>query len=268
MAERKRRRRHTGLVAAALVLAAVAAVAVWQRNNIAAVLTFLSAGSQEEIEQRLQQNQQTITDAVEKNPEIVVRDVTEEEKQALRDGTLTQEELAGRLVGEQTAQPQEEPPEQETPKQEQPEAEPGAPDEQTEQPAAEPGAQDGQKVESAYQEQVSAVVAKAYVLREKFTIALDSMKDEAAAEYRAIPEAERTSGRLTEFAKKYVARATALEKQCDAEMDTIVEELTALVTANNGELSIVDTMIETYAREKSLKKAWYLAELKERGLTL
>lgn len=267
MAERKRRRKHTGLVAAALVLAAVAAVAVWQRNNIAAVLTFLSAGSQEEIEQRLQQNQQTITDAVEKSPEIVVRDVTEEEKQALRDGTLTQEELAGRLVGAQTAQPKEEPPKQETP-QETPKQETPTPAEQTEQPAAETSAPAEPKVESAYQEQVSAVVAKAYVLREKFTIALDSMKDEAAAEYTAIPEAERTSGKLTEFAKKYVARATALEKQCDAEMDTIVEELTALVTENNGDLSIVDTMIETYAREKSLKKAWYLAELKERGLTI
>lgn len=262
MAERKRRRRHTGLIVLAVLLAAAAAVAVWQENNIVALKEFVSAGSQEEIEQKLEQNQQAIADAVEKNPEIVVRDLTEEEKQALRDGTLTQEEIADRLTGTQTETPKEDPPKEETPKNEQPKEEtPAEPPKQEEKPVEQP-------VESDYQKQISAVVAKVYVLREKFTIELDNMKNEAVAEYKAIPEADRTSGKLTDFAKKYVKRAAELEKQCDSEMDAIVAELDALISANNGDYSIIDTVIETYASEKSLKKAWYMAELKKRGFVV
>lgn len=264
MAEKKRRRKHVGLIVLAVFLAAAAAVAVWQKNNIIALKEFVSAGSQEEIEQKLEQNQQAITDAVEKNPEIVVRDLTEEEKQALRDGTLTQEEIADRLTGgTQAEQPKEETPKQETPKAETPKQE--TPKEETpkqeEKPAEQP-------TESDYQKQISAVVAKVYVLREKFVIELDNMKNEAVAEYKAIPEAERTSGKLTDFAKKYVKRAAELEKQCDTEMDAIVGELDALISANNGDYSIIDTVIETYANEKSLKKAWYMAELKKRGFVV
>lgn len=257
MAERKKHRKRTGLVVLAIILAAVAALAVWQKNNIAALKEFVSAGSQEELEQKLEQNQQAITDAVEKTPEIVVRDVTEEEKQALRDGTLSQEELAERLVGTQTEQPkEEETPKTETPAQETP---------KTETPAqAETSAQ--QPVESEYQKQISAVVAKVYVLREKFTIALDNLQAEATEVYKAMPAEERKGSKLTKFVSDFLARGTALEKECDAEMDAIVAELDALIRANNGDFSIVDTVVETYANEKSLKKAWYMAELEKKGL--
>ena len=261
MAEKKRRK-HTGLIVLALLLAALAALAYWQRNNIAALLAYTSAGSQEEIEQQMQQNQQAIDKAVEENPDIVVRDLTEEEKQALRDGTLTQEEVAERLTGgaaEETPKeekPAEQPPKQEeTPKQETPEAE----QPKQEKPAGQ------QPEESEYQKQLSAVVAKVYVLREKFTIELDNLQAEAVAAYKALPEEEREGSKLIDFAKKYVLRAAELEKECDAEMDAIVAELDALVSANNGDYSVIDTVIETYASEKSLKKAWYMAELKKRG---
>jgi len=264
MAERKRRRKHTGLIVLAVVLAGIAALAIWQRNNIAAVIEFAAAGSQEEIEEKLQQNQQAIADAVEKNPEIVVRDVTEEEKQALRDGTLTQEELVDRLVGsqsEQTAPPKQEekPTGQEQPKQEQTSAQSEQPPKQEEKPAEQP-------VESEYQKQLSAVIAKVYVLREKFTIALDNLQAEATAAYKAMPAEERNGSKLAKFISDFLARGTALEKECDADMDAIIAELDALIGSNNGDFSIIDTVVETYVNEKSLKKAWYMAELKKKGL--
>ena len=39
-----------------------------------------------------------------------------------------------------------------------------------------------------------------------------------------------------------------------------------LIRENNGDMSLVDTAIMTYANEKSLKKAWYMAELEKKGL--
>lgn len=273
MAEKKCRRRYTGLVVLALLLAALVALALWQKNNIEALLVYKNAGSQEEIEQQMEQNQQAIADALEKNPEIVVRDLTEEEKQALRDGTLTQEELTERL----TETPKEEAPKEEAPKAEEKGAEqkPAEPPKQEQKPAEEKVAEQPkveekdaeQPVESEYQKKLSAVTAKVYVLREKFTIELDAIKDEAASEYYAMSEEERTGDKLTAFAKKYFIRATELEKQCDAEMDAIIAEMDALISANNGDYSVIDAVVESYANEKSLKKAWYMAELKKRGLS-
>ena len=261
MAERKRKK-HTGLIVLALLLAALAALAYWQRNNIAALLAYKNAGSQEELEQQMQQNQQVIDKVVEENPGIVVRVPTEEERQALRDGTLTQEELTERLTGGAETQPpkQEETPKQgETPKQETPKQE-EKPPKQEETPVRPPE-------ESEYQKQLSAVIAKVYVLREKFTIELDKLQAEATAVYSAMPEEERTKTKLAKFVSDFLARGTALEKQCDAEMDAIIAEMDALISANKGDYSIIDTVVETYANEKSLKKAWYMAELEKRGLS-
>lgn len=257
MAERKRKK-HTGLIVFALLLAALAALAYWQKNNIAALLAYKNAGSQEEIEQQMQQNKETINKVVEENPDIVVRDLTEEEKQALRDGTLTQEELTERL----TETPKEETPkEEEKPAEQKPAEQPKQEQKPTEQKPAE------QPVESEYQKQLSAVIAKVYVLREKFTIALDNLQAEAVSVYTAIPEADRTKAKLAKFVSEFLARGTALEKECDAEMDAIIAELDALISANKGDYSIIDTVVETYASEKSLKKAWYMAELEKRGLS-
>ncbi len=259
MKENTRRRRGHGVLGVfAVLLVLVAALAVWQKNNIQAVLEYISAGSQEEIEEKLQQNQQAITDVMTKNPEIVVRDVTEEEKQALRDGTLSQEELTDRLLGVEAQKPDE----SEAKKDVSQKPEVQQPSEQPEQtpPTEEP-------VESEYQKQLSAQVAKVYVLREEFTIALDNLQAEATAAYKALTPEERSGGKLTKFISGFLAKGTALEKECDSKMDAIVVELVALIEANNGDMSIVDTMIEAYASEKSLKKAWYMAELEKKGLT-
>ena len=48
-------------------------------------------------------------------------------------------------------------------------------------------------------------------------------------------------------------------------MDEIIGAMETLITENSGDMTLVDTVVETYANEKSLKKAWYMAELEKRG---
>ena len=75
-----------------LLLLAGAVLFWWQKENLKALKDGLQYSS-EEIETKLQENQQTIKDAVDSRPEVVVRDVTDEERAALKDGSLSQEEL-------------------------------------------------------------------------------------------------------------------------------------------------------------------------------
>ena len=241
----------------ALLAALLAGLYWWQRENLKAVKDAASHSS-EELEEKLAENQQQIRDVVDAAPEIVVREVTEEERQALRDGTMTQEELIERLLdtGEQsdsTAAPGME----ETP----PGEDAKAPAETPTLPAEQP-----KPVEDPYQKELSAIIAKVYVLREDFTMALDNMYDEAKAEYIALPAEKRTKSNLMVLASKYLSKATALEKECDARMDEIVADMEKLIQENNGDMSLVDTVVYSYANEKSLKKSWFMSKIQEKGL--
>lgn len=241
----------------AILAAAVAVLAYWQRNNIKAVANFTKY-SQEELEQKLQENDQAIQSAMGAAPEITVRPVTEEERQALRDGTLTQEELAGLLLvtEEDTAVSQGGEP---------PASAPEAASGEDRQEAS--GQTDSTAAPaSAYEKELSSLIAKVYVLREEYLIALDNMQAAATADYKAIPSEQRSGSAVASLVSDYLAQAAELEKECDGRMDAIITQLEKLLRESGGDMSLADTVFNTYVDEKSLKKAWYMAELKKRGL--
>lgn len=241
-----------GIVLTLVIL--LGGLAVWQWDNIEAGLRFLQF-SKEELEQQITDNDQTIRDAMSKAEDVVVRELTEEEKQALRDGTVSKEELAEQLVQVEKPAPKPE---------SAPESKPD--DQKSEQEKAE---EERKRLEEekklAYQQRLSELIAEVYVLREEYLIALDNMRAEAIADYKAIPGSGRTKTAITNLVSDYLARATNLEKECDKKMDAIVSEMTKLIKDNDGDMSTVDTVIRTYAEEKKLKKAWYMAELQEKG---
>ena len=236
-----------------VVLAGLAVLGWWQRDNIAAVYRGL-VYSQEELEGKLADNDQAVKDAVAAIPEVTVRDVTDEERQALRDGSLTTEELVQSIVG--TEKPPEADPEQK------PESKPDKPDGATQKPEPKPSEKSPEQL--AYEQKLSEVIAKVYVLREDFMGRLDSLMNQAIAEYKAIPAEERNA-RLASFVSGYLAKGLDMEKDCDAKIEAIIVELETLLQENNGDMSIAQTVYDTYVEEKSLKKAWYMAELKKRG---
>ena len=269
---RKQKKIICGILLAAVV--GVVTLTAWQWNNINAALSFLRF-SQEELEEKLTDNNQIIKDAVESNPSVNIRvEVTEEERAALRDGTLTQEELVQSLLQkpesepEQSSKPQTKP--EQTSKPQTPQTKPEQkPADTSTAPQPEPAvsAQPEPEPEQSEQEKkVNALIAEVLVLREEFLIKLENLKAAAIADYSAIPEEQRSAKALMSLASGYLARGTDLEKQCDARIQTIVLELEAVLKESNGDLSIAQTVYDTYVQEKSLKKAWYMAELKKVGV--
>lgn len=265
-----KRRTKALLLGLAVPALLVAGLAWQQRDNLKALGDALRF-TPEELEQQMAENQQRIRDAVDAAPDVAVRDVTEEERQALRDGSLSQEELVERLLEDgQTDEPEEALPAsgggQTVPETGQAEsgggsAASGGSGSQSGQTAGQESAAD-----SGYQRELSALVAKVLVLREQYTMALETMYDEAREEYHALPEDQRSKSDLMALARSYISRASDLEKECDGQMDEIVSAMEALIQENGGDMGLVDTVVYTYANEKSLKKSWYLSELERRGL--
>lgn len=243
-------KRRKTILCTILVLLAVSLAGLfwWQRDNLKAIHAATQHTSAE-LEEKLEENQQMIQEAVKAAGEVTVGEITEEDRQAFRDGSMTQEQLVERLTNGGEGEPREEPASTSRSESD------GTPPPEPPKPA-----------ENTYQKELSALIARVYVLREEYTLALDTMYADAKAEYLALPAEKRTKTHLLKMARGYLSRASALEKECDGKMDEIVRAMEKLLRENDGDLGLVDTVVYTYANEKSLKKSWYMSKLEQKGL--
>lgn len=243
-------KRRKTILCTILVLLAVSLAGLfwWQRDNLKAIHAATQHTSAE-LEEKLDENQQMIQEAVKAAGEVTVGEITEEDRQAFRDGSMTQEQLVERLTNGGEGEPREEPASTSRSESD------GTPPPEPPKPA-----------ENTYQKELSALIARVYVLREEYTLALDTMYADAKAEYLALPAEKRTKTHLLKMARGYLSRASALEKECDGKMDEIVRAMEKLLRENDGDLGLVDTVVYTYANEKSLKKSWYMSKLEQKGL--
>ena len=238
------------------ILIILAALVLWHFRAELHALSVARQYTPEELEDQLAGNDQTVQDAVDAAPDVSVRAPTEEERQALKDGSITEEELIQRITEGGSGNSGISDSAASGPSTSGGSAAPTAPANQLPVSSQEP----------SYSQQLSALVARVYVLREEYLNALANMESAAKADYRAIPESQRTARRLASLASGYLSRANALEKQCDAQMDAVIGEMERLIQQNHGDMSLPQTVYDSYANEKSLKKAWYLARLEEKGL--
>lgn len=226
-------------------------------DDIAVVLSGLRY-SVDELEVQIEQNDQTIKNVAQVVPNIAIRDLSDEDKQSLKDGTITKEELAESLISAVLPPKQEEIPNQESSKLENPEAGQASYPDQSIDPALQ-----NQKERDL---EIAKIVAETYVLREEFLQKLDGLMARAMADYKALKPAERKSSKLVTMVSDYLATGLTMEKECDAEIKKIIARLETALRESGRDLSLAETVFDTYLEEKSLKKSWYMAQLKERGL--
>lgn len=225
----KKRRANVWLIVLAVILLALAALCFWQKDNIRSLVAGLRYSS-DELEERLQENEQTVQHTIDDYENIEVRAVTEAEKHALQAREITPEELSEDLV-------------------------------ETDENG---NLREGQ---SDYQRSLSLLVARAVVMREESSVWLDDLESDAMAEIYMMPEKDRTKKGMVSLARKYIGRASELETEYDNKMIALTDEIEALTADHPQDASIADAMLESYIREKELKKALYISKLQKRGMT-
>lgn len=191
-----------------------------------------------------------------KAPNVFVREPTDEERASLANGSIARDELIQDLVEDAVAIL----PDTTTGEEE---ANPPSDAVQTD---LEQIALSGQPVQTEYERRIAEIIAEVYVLREEYIVALENMYVEAESTLLALSNEDNGEGAISSMVSNYLSKATELELQCDQRMDAIVMEMEGLIRENNGDVSLVDTVIDTYANEKHLKKEWYISKLEERGL--
>ena len=72
---------------------------------------------------------------------------------------------------------------------------------------------------------------------------------------------EQRTAKKKELLNEVYPRASALEKDCDTQMNDLLGKLTKLLKESGEGTGLVDQIRESYYNEKSLKKAHYLSLL-------
>lgn len=282
------------IIAAIVILVMIVILGVlylMQQDNLKAAANARKY-TQEQLLEKKEENRQAVEKALEKQyPELHVRDLTDQERAALRDGTLSREEIISALLGLdergtengethsteppaptqepvlETPAPTEEPtPSQTTAPSAYPEPSPSAAPVETPLPTETAIPEPEPPPLDPYSEELASIVAEIYVMREEYIAQLDEMMARARAEYSAKPESERTHSKLVKWASGYISEASVLEKQCDARMDEVLAKVKALAEEYGEDTEIVDTLAYFYAEEKSIQKSLYIQELERRGI--
>lgn len=229
---KKKKKLNILLIVAAVIVAGIAAVAVWQWDNILSVIYSVKY-SEEDLNRMLDENKSELNTALEGIGANTVRDLTEEETAALEEGLITENDAVEISLGIKTLQEK----------------------------LAEKNEQKSTPAQSTSSDETSAtsdLIAQLYVLKSSYMGKLSSLESQAKAEYSSTPENERTAAWKSSMLAKYSGKVAALEGECDARVEALISEIKAELSKTGGDMSIINTIRSAYENEKQIKKAHYL----------
>ena len=212
----------TVLVICLCIVLLAGILTVWQWNNIKAF--FLSVKySSEEIDMFHKENEQKIDEILSDLTQGNLQTLTDEEKELLLSGNLTGEEALA--IIKNTA-----------------------------------GAKTDTKNNGEYNDRVYDLVAQIYLLRSRFTGELANLEAEALSVKKNTPAKERTISKRLMYIESYTGRAVALEQQCDAEMESIINQIDAELEKTSSSKDLILEIRAVYASEKEIKKSQLLSK--------
>ena len=263
------RKKVSIILALLLLVLLLVGLGCWQRNNIQALL--LSRRMSQSDLSNMIAEQQEKTLELSRQAGVSVRSLTDEERKAIRNHEISRSELIYRLVNEEPGTPEE----SSTPvvsesasSESDPPAttqDPVVAEQQTEPdppaPAQDPVVTEQQTEpdpNAALREKLAEYIAKIYVLEEEYTGWLDQANQNAIDEYNALPAGEKTAASKFTIGMKYLAIAKDMEKECDAEMAALEEDIRTVLIQLGESTALADEIHSVYLEEKAAKKAYYL----------
>lgn len=127
--------------------------------------------------------------------------------------------------------------------------------------AAEKPASSSGKQEAAYETEVKALLKQLYSVKARAESELNSCIAGAKAEYKALPESQQTQARKISIALARSGRLYAMQASYDREVENIVSQMRAVLTANGQSTALADQAMASYKAQKSAMYAELTAKL-------
>ena len=241
----------------------ISVIAVWQWNNIKAVI-FTVTKSEQEIVAELNATKEKLHTELQGKYSVTVRDFTAEEERQIMKGEITPEEAIKRLeqeYGIQTNSDGESADANNKNTHSSTESSTGsyagnAGNSSVDTPSktTSTGTESRNELDSI----VGDKIIKLYSLKAYYLGQLGQLEATVKKEYGALPKEKRNQKGKRDIATKYIGSAYAMLEECDAQVETLVSELQTQLKALNADTSIIKTIRDTYESEKALKKAYYI----------
>ncbi len=126
----------------------------------------------------------------------------------------------------------------------------------TEKPASSSG-----KQEASYEAEVKALLKQLYSVKARAEAELNSCIAGAKAEFKALPESQQTQARKISIVLARSGRLYSMQASYDREVESIVSQMRAVLTANGQSTALADQAMASYKAQKSAMYARLTAKL-------
>lgn len=126
----------------------------------------------------------------------------------------------------------------------------------TEKPASSSG-----KQEASYEAEVKALLKQLYSVKARAEAELNSCIAGAKAEFKSLPESQQTQARKISIVLARSGRLYAMQASYDKEVESIVSQMRAVLTANGQSTALADQAMASYKAQKSAMYSQLTAKL-------
>lgn len=126
----------------------------------------------------------------------------------------------------------------------------------TEKPASSSGKQN-----ASYEKEVKALLKQLYNVKARAEAELNSCIAGAKAEFKSLPESQQTQARKISIVLARSGRLYAMQASYDKEVESIVSQMRAILTANGQSTALADQAMASYKAQKSAMYSQLTAKL-------
>ncbi len=252
---KKIRKRNLIIIILVLIFGVVGWLFYSQWDNLKALQT-AQKYTDEELAAMQEENQQVVKDILDKLPEVSGIEMTQDVREKIQNGELSEEEAISAIIGTGGSQGTETASDPESQAEDSMQDSDAVTQPSTQDPTGTAVDQEMQKAK----DRIAELVAKVYVLEASYTSQLGQMESSAISEYKNLPKEERTKAKQLSIAMGYLNQISAMESSCDSQMEEIVSELRELLKTTGGDETIPDDIMAAYKNEKEVQKAQYISK--------
>lgn len=117
------------------------------------------------------------------------------------------------------------------------------------------------KQEASYEAEVKALLKQLYSVKARAEAELNSCIAGAKAEFKSLPESQQTQARKISIVLARSGRLYAMQASYDREVESIVSQMRAILTANGQSTALADQAMASYKAQKSAMYSRLTAKL-------
>lgn len=237
------------LIVFLVICVLVACLAIWQRKNIAMLYTAVTNES-EEITKKQEENNKVLVDEVNGYLDGELREPTQEEKEKLKNGEVQITEVYSTIVKEHIDKKNQEAVNNTDIVKN---GEGAQPPNTTANPQF-----TEEEIKKKTDELVSNAISELYDLQGAYTARSEALIAQAENEYNTIRrEGMERAPAKSHIITKYTPKVNGIQASCDSDVEAIIIRLEGELKEIGATLGIINTIRQTYEKEKELKLAYY-----------